>query len=87
MEVVYLSGMSMWDKEYNEDVYERFDRHVTPKEVHYGVVDEVRCGNLRWYGYEIRMNDDFFEEVLRLWPIFSMLGVTHPHIIRLLKRL
>ncbi len=63
METSYLRsacGVSKWDGESNESVCETFSMGMTAEEVDCGVVEWVKCGTLRWFGYVPRVNEYHF---------------------------
>ncbi len=68
VEMSYLSGacgVSRWDGESNETVYEEFGVGVTAKGVECGVVEWVKRGAPRWSGHAMRMGE--YEFVKRVY--------------------
>ena len=53
-------GISRWDLESNERVYESFGMSSTAEGVDCGVIEWVKHGTVRWYGYVMRINEDCF---------------------------
>ncbi len=50
------SGVSRWNRESNEDTYERFGMNKAAAGVECGVIEWVKRSTLRWYGHVMRMN-------------------------------
>ena len=50
-------GLTRWDRERNESVYERFGMMEKGVGVNCGVVEWVKRSTLRWYGHVERMKD------------------------------
>ncbi len=58
-EIRYLqgaSGVSRWDRESNEDTYEKFGMSGAAVGMGCGVVEWVKQSTLRWCGHVMRMN-------------------------------
>ncbi len=57
-------GVSRWDGDSNEDMYERFGMSKTVVGMDCGMVEWVKPSTLRWYGHVMRMNEcDFTKRV------------------------
>ncbi len=67
VEMSYLRGacgMTRWDGESNESMYERYGMGSRGNGVNYGVVEWVKRNMLRWFGYIDRMgNEEFVKKV------------------------